>query len=113
VPRVYFFHGGDGELLYIGQSLDLRERIGSYRHVTPEKNPKRTLKLVHRIVRIEWKECSTQTEAIDLERVLLLEHRPPFNRAGVWKDESGSPIVVSHWMWMEDSPDSPPSIPKL
>lgn len=49
VPGVYFFHGKDGELLYIGQSLDLRARIGSYRHVTPEKNPKRTLKLVHRV----------------------------------------------------------------
>ncbi|WP_397382395.1 GIY-YIG nuclease family protein [Prosthecobacter sp.] len=49
VPGVYFFYGKDGELLYIGQSLDLRARIGSYRHVTPEKNPKRTLKLVHRV----------------------------------------------------------------
>jgi hypothetical protein len=42
---------------------------------------------VHRIVRIEWKECATQPEAIELERVLLLEHRPPFNRAGVWKGD--------------------------
>ena len=74
VPGVYFFHGKDGELLYIGQSLDLKARIGSYRHVTPEKNPKRTLKLVHRIVRIEWKECASQAEAVELERVLLLEH---------------------------------------
>ena len=87
VPGVYFFYGKAGELLYIGQSLDLKARIGSYRHVTPEKNPKRTLKLVHRIVRIEWKECATQAEAIELERVLLLEHRPPFNRAGVWKGD--------------------------
>jgi hypothetical protein len=87
VPGVYFFYGREGELLYIGQSLDLKARIGSYRHVTPEKNPKRTLKLVHRIVRIEWKECATQTEAIELERVLLLEHRPQFNRAGVWKGD--------------------------
>lgn len=87
VPGVYFFHGRNDELLYIGQSLDLKARIGSYRHVTPEKNPKRTLKLVHRILRIEWKECATQAEAIELERVLLLEHRPPFNRAGVWKGD--------------------------
>ena len=74
VPGVYFFYGREGELLYIGQSLDLKARIGSYRHVTPEKNPKRTLKLMHHIVRIEWKECATQDEAIELERVLLLEH---------------------------------------
>ncbi len=87
VPGVYFFYGADGALLYIGQSLDLKARIGSYRHVTPEKNPKRTLKLVHRVFKIEWKECATAAEAIELERVLLLEHRPPFNRAGVWKGD--------------------------
>ena len=84
-PGVYFFFGTQGELLYIGQSLDLRARIGSYRHVTQENHQRRTLRLIHRVVKIEWKECATQEEAIDLERILLLEHRPPFNRAGVWK----------------------------
>jgi hypothetical protein len=29
VPGVYFFYGREGELLYIGQSLDLRARIVS------------------------------------------------------------------------------------
>ena len=86
-PGVYFFHGSQGELLYIGQSADLKARIGSYRHVTPETNPKRTLRLVHRIARIEWRTCTTANEAVELERVLLLEHRPPFNRAGVWQGE--------------------------
>lgn len=84
VPGVYFFHGGADELLYIGQSSDLKARIGSYRHVTPEKNARRTLRLVHRIRRVVWRECQTAAEAVELERVLLLEHRPPFNRAGVW-----------------------------
>ncbi len=84
VPGVYFFHGGADELLYIGQSSDLKARIGSYRHVTPEKNARRTLRLVHRICRIVWRECQSAAEAVELERVLLLEHRPPFNRAGVW-----------------------------
>jgi hypothetical protein len=83
-PGVYFFHDEAGALLYIGQSNDLRTRVGSYRHVTPERHPKRTLRLVHRIARIEWQECPTHAEAQELERVLLLEKRPPFNRAGVW-----------------------------
>ncbi|GEP45752.1 nucleotide excision repair endonuclease [Brevifollis gellanilyticus] len=87
VPGVYFFYSQTNELLYIGQSLDLRSRIGSYRHVTPEKNAKRTLRLVHRVFRIEWKTCDTAEEAIELERMLLLEYRPKFNRAGVWQGE--------------------------
>ena len=86
-PGVYFFYGNKGELLYIGQSLDLRARIGSYRHVTPEKHPKRTLRLVSRIARMEWRICATAADAVELESVLLLEHRPPFNRAGVWQGD--------------------------
>lgn len=84
-PGVYFFHDDTGRLLYIGQSGDLKARLGSYRHVTPEKNPKRTLRLIHRTHRIQWKACKTAREAIKLEATLLLEHRPPFNRAGVWQ----------------------------
>lgn len=86
-PGVYFMKDAEGKIIYIGQSSDLRARIGSYRHVTPEKHPKRTLRMVGRIALIEWQVCTTASEAIDLESALLLEHRPQFNRAGVWKGE--------------------------
>lgn len=86
-PGVYFFHGSDGRLLYIGQSSNLRARLGSYRHVDQSRHPKRTLRLVARVTRIDWKECATADEAVELESTLLLEYRPPFNRAGVWKGD--------------------------
>jgi hypothetical protein len=86
-PGVYFFHGNDGQLLYIGQSSNLRARLGSYRHVGEGKHPRRTLRLVARIARIEWRECASAEAAIAEESRLLLEHRPPFNRAGVWKGD--------------------------
>ncbi len=86
-PGVYFFHDGQGALLYIGQSCDLRARVGSYRHVSISRHPKRTLRLVHRIARIEWQECATAAEAVEVERTLLLEKRPPYNRAGVWQGD--------------------------
>lgn len=86
-PGVYFFYEKCGRLLYIGQSLNLRARVGSYRHVTPEKSARRTLRLVHRVARIEWQVCSTAQEALETEARLLLEHRPPFNRAGVWQGD--------------------------
>lgn len=84
-PGVYFFYDATGKLLYIGQSLNLRARVSSYRHVSPERHPRRILRLVHRIARIEWQTCATAEAAIELERVLLLKHRPPFNRAGTWQ----------------------------
>lgn len=84
-PGVYRFFAVDGKLLYIGQSGDLRARIGSYRHVIPERHPKRILRLVARIIRIEWEVCESAGEAVLRESELLLHHRPPFNRAGVWR----------------------------
>ncbi len=87
-PGVYFFRGANQELLYIGQSANLRHRLNSYRHVTPEKNPRRTLRLIQRTMSIDFERCETAGEAINRERVLLLEHRPPFNRAGVWEGDA-------------------------
>lgn len=50
------------------------------------------------MVKIVWKECATPEDAIELERSLLLEHRPPFNRAGVWK-------VDPWWLKIEATTD--------
>lgn len=83
-PGVYFFTGDADHLLYIGQSANLRARLGSYRHVTVGRHPKRTRRLVAGIRRIEWELCESAAQAIARERELLLERRPPFNRAGVW-----------------------------
>lgn len=84
-PGVYFFHDGEGTLLYIGQSSNLRQRLGSYRHVAHGRHPRRTLRLVNRIAKVDWRICASPAQAEDLERTLLLEYRPPFNRAGTWR----------------------------
>jgi hypothetical protein len=84
-PGVYFFYDSDGRLLYIGQSHNLRIRIGSYRFVTAERQARRTARLVRRIHHVEWRLCETPADALALEKTLLLENRPPFNRAGVWQ----------------------------
>lgn len=86
-PGVYFFHGADSRLLYIGQSSNLRARLGSYRHVSLDRHPRRTRRLVAAVARIEWTLCPSAEAAVELESRLLLEHRPPFNRAGVWLGE--------------------------
>ena len=38
-PGVYFFYDEGGKLLYIGQSGCLKHRLGSYRHVDPDRHP--------------------------------------------------------------------------
>ncbi|MCW1883594.1 GIY-YIG nuclease family protein [Luteolibacter flavescens] len=98
-PGVYFFTGDAERLLYIGQSANLRARLGSYRHVAPGRHPKRSLRLVAGIRRIEWELCDSPLHAIERERELLLERRPPFNRAGVW-------IGPPWWLSGEPGPGS-------
>ena len=82
-PGVYFFYDEGGKLLYIGQSGCLKNRLSSYRHVDPDWHPRRTLRLIQRTAAIQWRVCACTAEAVAMEAALLLEHRPPFNRAGV------------------------------
>lgn len=84
-PGVYYFRDAAGKLLYVGQSHELRKRVGSYRHVHPDRHPRRLVRMVHLVRQIEWEICESPEAAIERERVLLLELRPGFNRAGVWK----------------------------
>lgn len=86
-PGVYFFYDADGLLLYVGQSHHLRNRISSYRHVNSERHPKRTTRLIARVKKIEWLVCESAECAIAKESELLLELKPPFNRAGVWQGD--------------------------
>jgi len=58
-----------------------------------ERHPRRTLRLVHQVRRIEWQLCNSPEAAIERERELLLALRPPFNRAGVWQ---GTPWWLPH-----------------
>ncbi|MDB6070992.1 MAG: helicase UvrC [Verrucomicrobiales bacterium] len=88
-PGVYFFHDCDDRLLYVGQSGNLKKRIGSYRFVSADRHPRRTLRLIRRVHRITWRLCDAAAEAIALESALLLELRPSYNRAGVWKAPPG------------------------
>src|SRR5262245_46716652 len=84
LPGVYRFFGDAERLLYIGQSVNLRARIGSYRYVTAGKHSRRIARMVARARRVEWEICESAAAAIAREAWRLLEHAPPFNRAGVW-----------------------------
>ncbi len=38
---------------------------------------------------------------------------PPSFDPGIWRDEHGAPIVVTHWLGLEASPDLPPPMPQI
>ena len=83
-PGVYRMFDEAGRLLYVGQSRDLRDRLNSYRHVHPDRDSRKTVRLVHLVRRIEWEVCDTVVSAVLRENELLRTLRPRFNRMNVY-----------------------------
>lgn len=83
-PGVYLMHGAE-TVLYVGKAKSLRHRLGSYRVANPERMARRTLRLLRLVERIAWEECADESSALRRESELLLELKPRFNRAGVWR----------------------------
>lgn len=71
-------------VLYIGQSRNLKQRLGSYRYVSSETHSRRIVRLVHAVEQITWEVTETEDCAIEKESLLLREVRPKFNRAGTY-----------------------------
>src|ERR1043165_8854492 len=82
-PGVYFLCGASEGVLYVGKARNLRKRLGSYRVANPERLPRRIIRLLHQVRRIEWDECPTETLAQCREELLINVLQPRFNRAGV------------------------------
>ncbi len=83
-PGVYLMRDGAEAIVYVGKAKDLRQRLGNYRVANPDRVPKRLLRLLKCVVRIEYQECADEAAALAREAELLRELKPRFNRAGVW-----------------------------
>ncbi len=81
---VYRFRDASHTVIYVGKAKNLRQRLSQYRVANPEQLPRRTIRLLHTAVSIDWEECPDEGAALARERELLLALRPRFNRAGVW-----------------------------
>ena len=83
-PGVYIMTGQDQRVLYIGQSKNLRARLGSYKNARPDCAPRKTIRLIHQVDTITWELCGSPGAARLRENELLRLHRPKFNRANVY-----------------------------
>lgn len=81
-PGVYLMCGAGEGVLYVGKARNLRKRLSSYRVANPERFPRRMLRLLHSVTRIEWDECRTETAARHREEELICALMPRFNAAG-------------------------------
>jgi excinuclease UvrABC nuclease subunit len=85
---VYLMRDAADKILYIGKAKDLKQRLGNYRSANPDRLPRRHLRLVRQVARIEFQFCKNENEALDQEKKLIFRHKPRFNRAGVRQGKS-------------------------
>ena len=84
-PGVYLMCGDTEGVLYVGKARNLRKRLTTYRVANPERFPRRVIRLLFQVRRIEWDVCTTESAATEREAALICVLNPKFNRAGkVW-----------------------------
>jgi predicted GIY-YIG superfamily endonuclease len=83
-PGVYLMKDARDNVLYVGKAKDLKQRLNNYRIANPDRMPRRHLRMVRQVSRIEFQFCGTESAALEREAKLLRSLKPKFNRAGVW-----------------------------
>lgn len=83
-PGVYLFKDNKGEVLYVGKSVRLRDRVKSYYQVGNNLGPK-TKRMIREIKKIDCIETESEIEALILEAELIKKHKPRYNTQ--WKDD--------------------------
>jgi excinuclease UvrABC nuclease subunit len=88
-PGVYLMCGETEGILYVGKARNLRKRLSSYRVANPERMPRRVIRLLHQVRRIEWDECASEEAASEREELLICVLAPKFNSVGkIWELKS-------------------------
>ncbi len=92
-PGVYLFRSKTADILYVGKSRSLRDRVSSYLQ-TDELEPSKQI-MVQEINSIDYVVTDTETEALLLESTLIKKHRPPYNVV-LRDDKSYSYICIDY-----------------
>ena len=95
-PGVYLMRDAGDTVLYVGKAKNLRKRLTSYRVANPDRMPRRHLRMLRAVVRIELQSCLDESSALARESELLRSLKPKFNRAGTW------PATPRFLVWRRD-----------
>lgn len=89
-PGVYTMRGKNGQILYVGKSVSLRNRLRSYfsNETKLRGKTKRLVKLIHDF---DYIIAESEREALLLENSLIKQHKPRFNAR--LKDDKTYPYI--------------------
>ena len=89
-PGIYMFLDGRGEIIYVGKSRALKNRVLSY-FQNAGKHPPKTEKLVRTVRDFQTIVTADESEALILENEKIKLHKPKFNIR--LKDDKDYPYV--------------------
>ncbi|MEI6181520.1 MAG: GIY-YIG nuclease family protein, partial [Chloroflexales bacterium] len=89
-PGVYLWKDAQGQLLYVGKSKQLRERMRSY-FGAPRGLSAKTRRMVSQIADFDLILTQSELEALLLEMNLIKQHRPRYNI--LLKDDKTYPYI--------------------
>jgi excinuclease ABC subunit C len=92
-PGVYLMKDGRAKVIYVGKTVNLRNRVRSYFHesITHRK----VLRLMDAVEDIQFIITDSELEALILEMTLIKRHRPKYNIR--LKDDKRYPYLKVHW----------------
>ncbi len=93
-PGCYMMYNGEGQVIYVGKAVVLRNRVRSYFHLSAQHTPK-TQALVAEIADINWWVTKTELDALILENDLIKRYRPHYNIR--LKDDKQFPYIKVNW----------------
>lgn len=74
---VYIMKNSDGDIIYVGKSKKLKNRVTSY--FTGNHHSTKTARMVSLVADFDYIVCDTEIEALALENVLIKKHSPKYN----------------------------------
>ncbi|MBP2655059.1 MAG: UvrABC system protein [Firmicutes bacterium] len=89
-PGVYLMKGSQGEIIYVGKAVNLKNRVRSYFQAS-RNNSAKVLAMVARIADLEYIVTATEMEALILECNLIKKYRPKYNIS--LKDDKSFPYI--------------------
>ena len=98
-PGVYLLKDAEGQVLYVGKAVVLKNRVRSY-FQAPERLAPKVRAMMRHVVDLEYIVTSTEVEALILEATLIKQMKPHYNIR--LKDDKAYPYL--RLTWEEDFP---------